>query len=162
MKLLLKKNVSNLGIIGEVVNVKVGYARNFLVPRGLAVEPTEANLKAVEADKQRYLEELAKERAAYEAKARLVQGKEITISARANEEGHLYGSIGPAQIAEALAAEKAFVDAENIVMAEPIRKLDKYDVSIKFPHDVTATIHVWVVPIREEEPAQETPPPTEG
>ncbi|MCE5278563.1 MAG: 50S ribosomal protein L9 [Planctomycetaceae bacterium] len=162
MKLLLKKNVSNLGTIGEVVDVKTGYARNFLVPRGLAVEPTAANLKAVEADKQRYLEELAKQRQEFEAKAKLVQGKEITISARANEEGHLYGSIGPAQIAEALAAEKAFVDAENIVMAEPIRQLDKYDVTIKFPHDVSATIHVWVVPIRDEETPETTPPPAEG
>ena len=103
MKVLLRKNVGRFGKIGDVVEVKAGYARNYLLPQGLAVRPTEANIRAVEADKQCYLEEVARQRADLEARAAAVQGKEITIAARANEEGHLYGSVGPAQIVSALA-----------------------------------------------------------
>ena len=101
MKVLLRRNVSQLGHIGEVVEVKPGYARNYLLPYGLAVEPTEMNLKAIEAQKQAYLEELAKKREELEARAALVADKEVTIAARANEEGVLYGSVGPAQIVAA-------------------------------------------------------------
>ena len=151
MKVLLRRNVSRLGQIGEVVEVKPGYARNYLLPSRLGVTPTEANLKAIEADKQRYLETLAKERAEVEARAALVHGKEVTIAARATEEGHLYGSVGPAQIAAAMAAEGSFIEAGDIALDEPIQQLDKYDVRVKFAHDVTATIHVWVVPVRESD-----------
>jgi large subunit ribosomal protein L9 len=104
MKVLLRRNVLNLGKIGEVVEVKAGYARNFLLPQRLAIAPSAANLRAVEAEKEEYLKELARQKAELEAKAAVIQGKEITISARANEEGHLYGSVGPAQIVAAMAA----------------------------------------------------------
>lgn len=150
MKVLLKQNVSKLGKIGEVVEVKAGYARNYLLPQGIATEPTVGNLRAIEARKQAYLEQLAKEHAELEAKAELIRRKEITITARANEEGHLYGSIGPAQLVAELAAENIFVDAANIVLDEPIRQLDKYDVTVRFGEDITATIHVWVVPHHED------------
>lgn len=149
MKVLLRRNVLNLGKIGEVVEVKNGYARNFLLPQRLAIAPTEANLKAVETEKEEYLKELARQKAQLEAKAAVIQGKEITISARANEEGHLYGSVGPAQIVAALAAEQIFIEAEHIVMSEPIRTLDKYDIKVRFSEEVIATIHVWVVPVRD-------------
>ena len=156
MKVLLRRNVLNLGKIGEVVEVKDGYARNFLLPHRLAVTPTEGNLKAVEAEKAEYLKELARQKAQLEAKAAVLAGKEVTINARANEEGHLYGSVGPAQIVAALAAEGLFIDAENVIMSEPIRTLDKHDVRIRFSEEVDTMIHVWVVPIREEgfEPAK--------
>ena len=151
MKVLLRRNVPKLGKIGDVVEVKPGYGRNYLLPQGLAVEPTRTNVKAVEAEKERYLQELARRRTELEAKAAIVDGKEITIAARANEEGHLYGSIGPAQIAAALAAENVFVEDEYIVVEEPIRRLDKYDVPVRFSEDVSATVHVWVVPVHEED-----------
>ena len=150
MKVLLRRNVSKLGKIGEVVEVKSGYARNYLVPQGLAVEPTKGNVKAIEDEKQAYLQELAKEKAQLEAKAQLIQGKEITISVRANEEGHLYGSVGPAQIAAALAEEGMFIESEHISLDEPIHQLDKYDVKVNFSEEVSATIHLWVLPLREE------------
>jgi large subunit ribosomal protein L9 len=150
MKVLLRRNVPKLGKIGEVIEVKAGYARNYLLPQRLAVQPTAGNLKAVEAEKQKYLEELSKMRGELETKAALIRDKEITISARANEEGHLYGSIGPAQVAAALAAENVFVEAENILLDSPIRRLDKYDVELLFGEDIKSVIHVWVVPIREE------------
>jgi large subunit ribosomal protein L9 len=150
MKVLLRKNVPNVGNIGDLVEVKPGYARNYLLPHGIAYQPTEANIKQVEREKEKYLQELARIRAEVEARAKLVNGKEVTISARANEEGHLYGSVGPAQIVAALAEQKCFVDAENVDLPEPIRQLDKYDVTLKFAEDVTATISVWVVPIHGE------------
>jgi large subunit ribosomal protein L9 len=154
MKLLLRRNVHNLGHIGEVVEVKTGYGRNYLIPQGLAVAPTEANLKAIEAQKQAYLEELAREKAALEARASLLEGKEFAIAARANPEGQLYGSVGPAQIALAVAKEGLPIDARNIVLDEPIRKLDKYQVTVRFAEDVKATISVWVVPLHESEDGQ--------
>jgi large subunit ribosomal protein L9 len=160
MKLLLRKNVGKLGRIGDIVNVTDGYARNYLVPTGLAIQPTEANIRAVEAQKAAYLAELARQKAELQAAADAIQGKEITISARANEEGHLYGSVGPAQICEALAMERIFLEPENIALEEPIRQLDKYDVVVRFGEDVTATIHVWVVPVREA--GEDVPPPPGG
>ena len=151
MKVLLRRNITRLGQIGDVVDVRTGYARNYLLPQGLAVVPTEANLKAVEAEKQAYLERLARERAALEARAKALDGKEFTIVARANEEGHLYGSVGPAQIAAEVAAEGIFLEPENILLDAPIRNLDKYEVTVQFAEEVTARITVWVVPPRESE-----------
>ena len=158
MKVLLRRNVYKLGKIGELVNVKDGYARNYLLPQLLAVEPTEGNVKAVEAEKAKYLAELAARKAEFEARAASLQGKEITIAVRANEEGQLYGSVGPAQILSALASEKVFLEVENIEMDTPIRRLDKYDVNVVFTDEVKATIHVWIVPLREE--GAETPAAT--
>ena len=160
MKVLLRQNVRKLGQIGDLVDVKPGYARNYLLPQGYGIEPTDANLKIVEAEKKKHLEKLAEMREELEAKATLVKGKEITISARANEEGHLYGSIGPAQIEAALAAENVFIDAKYIELDEPIRQLDKYDVQIRFSPDITATIHIWVLPSLDSDKARTPDPET--
>lgn len=149
MKVLLRRNVTKLGKIGEVVDVKPGYARNYLLPQRLGVQPTTGNVKAVEAEKAAYLQELAKLKKELEVRAALVNGKEVTISARANEEGSLYGSVGPAQIAAALAEQKIFVEARDVELGQAIRKLDKYDVTLRFNEEVTAIIKVWVVRLRE-------------
>jgi large subunit ribosomal protein L9 len=161
MKVLLRRNVIKLGKIGEVVDVKPGYARNYLLPQRLGVQPTAGNVKAVEAEKAAYLQELAKLKKELEARAALVNGTEVTISARANDEGSLYGSVGPAQIAAALAEQKIFVEARDVELPQAIRKLDKYDVTLRFNEEVTAIIKVWVVRLREpgeildeEEPAK--------
>ena len=158
MKVLLRKNVYKLGKIGDVVEVKNGYARNFLIPQGVAYQPTEANIKAVENEKAKYLEQLAKERAELQVRADAVNGKEVTIEARANVDGNLYGSVGPAQIAAALCEIGAIVNADEVIMSQPIRQLDKYDVEIRFDEEVKATVNVWVVPTKDslfEEEAQE-------
>jgi large subunit ribosomal protein L9 len=154
MKVLLRQNVTRLGHIGEVVKVKPGYARNYLLPHGLAVEPTEANVRAVEAAKQAYLEELAKHKEELQARAATVAGKELTINARANEEGLLYGSVGPAQIAALLAEEGLLVEASNVLIREPLRRLDKYTVTLDFGHEVTTEISVWIVPLHGEDDGQ--------
>ncbi len=164
MKLLLRQTVDNLGHVGDVVEVKSGYARNYLLPQGLAMEPTEINLKAIEAAKQAYIKQLARQQAELEARAKLLDGKEITIAARANEEGHLYGSVGPAQIIEALDSEGFSIEVESVMLDEPIGKVDKYEVKIRFSEDVSAMIGVWVVPLGEsDQPADdETEPVSEN
>ena len=165
MKLLLRRNVYKLGKIGEVVEVKVGYARNYLLPHHLAVEPTEGNLKAVEAEKEKYLAELAKIRSELEAKAAVVNGKEVTISARANDEGVLYGSVGPAQNIAALAEQNILLDEAFIELDRPIRNLDTYEVTLRFNEEVAAKISVRIVPIHvaeeAEKPAETEAPPAE-
>jgi large subunit ribosomal protein L9 len=150
MRVLLRKTVKKLGTIGDVVNVKPGYARNYLIPRHLAALPTATNLKAVEIEKAKHLAELARVRGELEAKAAFLRGREITIAVHANEEGHLYGSVGPAQIVAALAADGVFVEVDQVNLDQPIRQLDKYDVELEFVEGVTAVIHVWVVRAREE------------
>ena len=149
MKVLLRRNVSNLGKIGEVVEVLPGYARNYLLPQRLGVTPTKANMKAVEAEKQKYLEEVAKERDALVLKAAAITGKEVTITGRANEEGVLYGSIGPAQIVAALAVAGVFVEPSNIILDAAIKRVDKYDVLVRMAEDVTATVKVQVVALHD-------------
>jgi len=159
MKVMLLKNVPHLGIIGDVVKVKDGYARNYLVPYGLATEPTDANLRKIEQAKQAYLQQVAKEKAELQAKARLIEGKEVTISARANAEGHLYGSIGPAQIVAALHEQGIVIEEKNVLLKNPFHTLDKYGVKLGFGHDIFAEINVWVVPVREEVEGEQ---PAEG
>jgi large subunit ribosomal protein L9 len=150
MKILLRRNVRKLGQIGEVVDVKPGYARNYLLPFGLAVAPTAGNLKAIEAEKQAYLQELAQKKAELQTQANLLAGKEFTIVARCNEEGNLYGSIGPAQVAQAMDKEGIAMSADNIVLDEPIRKVDKFEIKVAFDDDISATIVVWVKPTPED------------
>ena len=165
MKVLLRRNVSKLGQIGDVVEVRDGYARNFLIPQGLAVIPSEGNIRAVEREKEAYLAELARRRAELETQAKLLQGKEFTITARANEEGHLYGSVGPAQIAAAIGKDGILIEPEQILLDEPIRRLDKYEIAVRFAEDVEAGIVLWVVPprdagegITQEGPAEQDQP----
>ena len=161
MKVLLQKNIQNVGKIGDIVEVKAGYARNYLLPQGLAVHPSAVNLRAVEAAKQAYLEELAKIRTELEAKAAVVDGREVAISARANEEGHLYGSIGPAQISAALAERNVFVDAAYVALAEPVRQLGEYDVAVKFADDLSATVRLKVLRLGEDQDDGQGPASTE-
>ncbi len=164
MKVLLKKTILKLGRIGDVVEVKDGYARNYLLPHRLAMEPTEGNLKAIEADKQQYLEELAKLQEQFQAKADLIDGKELTLVVKANDDGHLYGSIGPAQIAAALAEDGAMIDAQYVIVPEPFREVGEYDVEVVFAEEIRSKMHLTImVEGAEEEPDEyaDIEPPTE-
>ncbi|HPS52983.1 MAG TPA: 50S ribosomal protein L9 [Phycisphaerae bacterium] len=147
MKVLLRKNVYKLGQIGDVVEVKNGYGRNFLIPQGMAYIPSEANIRAVENEKARYLEELARQRTELETRAKAVNGKEVTITARANSEGVLYGSVGPAQIAAAFSEIDVHINPDEIVMHEPIRKLDRHEVNVRLGQEVKAVVYVWITPL---------------
>ncbi len=151
MKVLLRRNVTKLGKIGEVVDVAPGYARNYLLPQRLGVEPTEGNLKVIEAEKQSYLEQVARETAELQAQADAIEGKELTITARSTSDGHLYGSVGPAQIAAALAEDGVLINSKYISLDNPIRQLDKYDVTVSFGEEVAATIQVSIVPLHDDD-----------
>ncbi|MFN0057267.1 MAG: 50S ribosomal protein L9 [Planctomycetota bacterium] len=145
MKLLLKKNVGNLGNLGEIVSVKSGYARNYLIPQGCAIEVTKGNLQWFEAQKRRLiqLEEETKEKLRLIAQE--LDGASCTIIARATEEGHLFGSVTPRDIAAHFAQEKIDIDPKTILLEKPIKELGIYKVAVRLHPEVTAEVKVWVV-----------------
>lgn len=145
MKLLLCKNVDHLGIVGDVVEVAAGYARNYLLPNRLATEPTQSNMKRL-AEARRVAElERAKFRAAQEALAERLKEVEVTIYARANEDGVLYGSVGRREIADALGHEGFPIKMDYVALPRPIRHLDNLSVDIKLADDLRTPVKVWVV-----------------
>ena len=153
MKLLLCKNVEPLGIVGDVVNVSDGYARNYLLPQGLATEPSQTNMRRL-AEARRVAErERAEQRNRLEKLCKALDGVEVTIYAKANEEGHLYGSVGRKEIAKALEDENHFVKPEYIQLHTPIRHLDTVAVDVRMGDDLHASIKVWVV--RHRTPGEE-------
>ena len=146
MKVLLNQDVPTLGQIGEIVEVSAGFARNYLLPQRMASEPTTANIKRVEVERAHVEAERIKRREAMELLAARLAGKEISLTRMANEVGHLYGSVTGKDVAEALTAEGLTVEPSEVVIREPIRALDKYDVDIRLAGDLMATIKLWVVP----------------
>jgi len=158
-KLLLRRDVPSLGRIGDVVNVSEGYARNYLLPHGVAVHPTPGNLKKIEEEKKAYEARRAKELAEKRELANRLQGFEVTISGRANEQGHLFGSVGPKEIAAALAEEGYNIGAEQVVLEEHLKQVGKYEVTIRFADEVTCTLNVWAVAEKVEgaEPGDQPP-----
>jgi large subunit ribosomal protein L9 len=146
MKVLLRQDVLNLGVIGDVVEVSAGYARNYLLPQHVAITPTPANLKRVEEEKvQRDV--AAKQRLEIlKALAAKIAGTSVTIKAKANELGHLFGSVNVEHIVEAMAAEGYKIEPGQVALAAPIRTLDKFRVPIRLAEGIEAEIDVWVVP----------------
>jgi large subunit ribosomal protein L9 len=145
MKLLLRRDVYKVGLAGDVVEVKDGYARNYLLPEHLAVAPTKANMKKVEEDKRRAEEERRLLRVALEQRAARLEGVEVTISAACNVEGHLYGSVGRREVAAALRDEGHDVEPKQVQLHDPIRQLDTVTVPVIFADDLTVDVKVWVV-----------------
>ena len=147
VKVILRQDVDKLGEAGEVVAVRPGYARNFLLPQGVAYEATAANLKRLE-DEQRQADEAAK-RDLLEAKRRAsaLEGVSLTFEARAGEESKLFGSITPADIAERLNEQGLDfeVDRRAIDLDEPIKALGVYAVPVKLHAEVRPEVKVWVV-----------------
>lgn len=163
MKVVLREHVDNLGDRGQIVSVAQGYARNYLLPKRLAVEATPGNLKVIE--QQRRVWALKEAREVEEAQRMAAQMAEIEISIRkkAGETGTLYGSVTNAEIAEALAAKGLEVDRRRIVLAAPIKAVGSYEIPIKVYRKVTGNIRLEVV---GEGPAplvveDEAPPPAD-
>ncbi len=150
-KLLLRTDVPHLGFVGDIVEVKDGYARNYLIPQNLAVEPTPDNIKRIEEEKKIIEAKRAEELKAKKALAERINGMEITIVVNANEQGHLFGSVGPKEIAEELIKEGYNIDPDNIKLDEHIKLVDKYEVTIELAPEATATITVWVSPAKQEQ-----------
>ena len=145
MKLILLQKVTNLGNLGDLVDVKPGYGRNFLVPHGKAVPATEANVAASEAKRAEYE---AKAKASHddaEARAAKFADASVTIGAHASTEGKLYGSVGPRDIAEAFTAAGLPLEKSEVILGEgAFRTVGEYDVIIKLHADVEATVKVIV------------------
>jgi large subunit ribosomal protein L9 len=159
MDVILTENVKNLGTIGEVVKVKPGYGRNYLVPQGLAVEASEAKLKELEHHKRqlsRKAEKLSQEAA--DVKAR-IEAVECTFVHKASEEGKLFGSVTSMEIAESLAAQGIEIDRRKILLEQPIKELGEHAVDIKLNAGVNAIVKINVIsedaqPVAEEAPAE--------
>lgn len=145
MQLLLLADVRKLGHLGDVVEVSSGYARNFLLPQGLATDPTEENIKAIEKARQAAAAERARRLKEFESLARTMADVSVTIQVAANPEGTLYGSVGPKDVARALQALGHPVLPEQVVLASPIRTLDNRVVKIEFTDEISTQIKLWVV-----------------
>jgi large subunit ribosomal protein L9 len=156
MKVLLCEDIRRLGWLGDVVDVTEGYARNYLLPQGLAKVANEGNIRAIAKAKAERAEERLKERKRLSAAAEAVNGAEAVLAAKANEHGVLFGSITDRMIAANL-REQGFMVADEVVrLPEHIKQVGAHSVTLKFAEDVTATVNVVVVAEQtEEEPKEE-------
>ena len=145
MKLLLQRNIEKLGSIGDIVEVPPGYGRNYLLPKGLAVEVTADNINRFEGMKRRLIaiEQETKEK--FELLAKEIEGASCTVVTNASEEGHLYGSVTARDIAAQFVAEDIQVEPKSIVLPEPIKELGIYMVNIRLHPEVECEAKVWVV-----------------
>jgi large subunit ribosomal protein L9 len=144
MKVILREDVTSLGKAGDVVEVKLGYGRNYLVPRKMAVIATEASLHHVEHEKTVALARKAKQKAAAGDVAMKLGAAKVTIGRRVGEQDKLYGSVTALDIAEALAGQGVTIDRRDIHLPEPIKALGEFEVEVKLHSEVTAKIKVTV------------------
>jgi large subunit ribosomal protein L9 len=145
MEVILREHVEHLGNRGEVVKVADGYARNYLLPRKLALLVTDGNKKQIEREKVKFDVKEAEEKKVAEAMAERIGSVEIEIARKVGETQALYGSVTSADIAEALAAKGFDVDRRKLQLAEPLKQLGEVQVPIKLHRDVTAQVKVTVV-----------------
>ncbi len=155
MKVLLCEDIAELGWYGDVVEVADGYARNYLLPQSLAKVPTQANLKSLAEEKAKRSEKRIEDEKRLKKAAEAVEGAEAVIAAKANEQGHLFGSVGADQIATNL-REQGFAVADEVVkLPEHIKEVGTIEVTLKFAPELTAKVSVVVVAAVEEEGQEE-------
>jgi large subunit ribosomal protein L9 len=145
MKVILRNNVENLGNAGEIVDVKPGYARNYLVPQGLALVATKGNQAVYDNEKKQIALRIAKEKVLAEEMAQKLEAASVTIAVSVGEEDKLFGSVTSQDIADQLASQGLEVDKRKIVLDEPIKALGLYTVDVKLHTDVVGKVKVWVV-----------------
>ncbi len=150
MKVLLCQDVKRLGWLGDVVEVSTGYARNYLLPQGLAKVATEANIGSLTKEKAKRVEARKSERCRLEEAASSAEGAEAVVAAKANEQGVLFGSVGAGDIAGNLREQGFEVADEFVQLAENIKQVGTHSVSLKFADDLSATVSVVVVPEGED------------
>jgi large subunit ribosomal protein L9 len=146
VKVILTEDISALGLMGAIVDVARGYARNYLIPQGKAKEFSPGNLAQVEKAKVKYAQVRASQQETAMAQAQGLQGASVTIAQRVAEEERLYGSVTAVMIAEALASQGFEVEKKQLELTEPIKKLGTYEITVHLAYDVKATITVEVVP----------------
>ena len=152
IKLLLTTNVANLGIVGDVIQVKPGYARNYLLPGNIATTPTEGNIARLADERKRVEQVMKKLRAEQEQVLEKLQGYELTMLRSANEQGVLFGGVSQHEIAEAMRADGFSVEDRDVRIGEQIKRLDSYDIPIILESDLQTEIKLWVV---SDKPAEE-------
>lgn len=145
MQVILKERLENLGDAGEVVTVKPGYARNFLIPKGLAYEANEANVRRLDRERARIQQEAAAQLEEATKRAASLEEVSVTFTARAGDEGRLFGSITSSDIADKLAEQGVEVDRRQIQLDEPIKALGVFNVPVRLHADVRPEIKVWVI-----------------
>ena len=150
IELLLREDVPDVGKRGEIVRVSEGYARNYLLPRKLAVKPTPGVRKDFDRDKARLARRDVQRQATAQEIAAAVEKTSVTLECNANPEGNLYGSVDPRAIAEAFRKAGVAVAPDMVEIAEPIRKVGVYSVTIRPHGPVTAAAKVWVVAAKED------------
>ncbi|PIV18824.1 MAG: 50S ribosomal protein L9 [Elusimicrobia bacterium CG03_land_8_20_14_0_80_50_18] len=144
MKVILTKNVENLGDIGEIKTVSDGYARNYLLPGRFALKATKHSEQQVEKMKARYIAEKGKLLQKAKGTAEAIGKIELNIAKNVHEEKKLFGSLGVSEITDALAAKKIQVDRKAVIIKEPIKEIGIYDVEIRLHPEVSASVKVWV------------------
>jgi large subunit ribosomal protein L9 len=149
LKVILTADVAALGPAGKVVEVARGYARNFLIPQGKALEATPGNLAQFEKQRQKRAQIQAREQEAAQAQAARFQGLTLTLAQRVGEGERLYGSVTAAMIAEALATQGLAVDKKQLELPEPLKKLGTYEVTVRLAPAVKAQVLVEVVPEKD-------------
>ncbi len=145
MKVILREHVDQLGERGEIVNVATGYARNYLLPKGLAYEATPGNLKQIELQRRVWDAREVREVSEAEALAERIATTELVIGKKAGESGTLYGSVTSGDIADLLKAKGIEVDRKRIVLTEPIKSLGEHEIQIKIHRKVDGKAHLVVV-----------------
>jgi large subunit ribosomal protein L9 len=150
MKLVLTEDVPNLGRQGDLVEVRPGFGRNYLVPRGMATIPTEHNLRLLDRYKIRIRQAQEARIADLRAMAEQIQKMAgITIESNANEDGHLYGSVGPAEISKGLKAKMLLVEAEMVRLEVPIKETGLWEVKLNLGYDIETVVKVAVIASQE-------------
>lgn len=145
MEVILTKDVAKVGKAGAVVKVKDGFARNLLLPKGLALPVTSGNLKKLEQEKQKITQEMEKNKQEAIAIKTRLDALSLTIAAMAQDEKSLYGSITALDIANALKEEGVELDKNLIVLSEPIKSLGIYEIPVKLHSEISANLKIWIV-----------------
>ena len=144
MKIILRKDVVTLGDAGEVVNVKNGYANNYLIPQGYAIRATEGTIKALETEKKQQTRKIELQRKSARDLATRIEQMTLKVQAKAGESGKLFGTVTASDIAEALKAQGVDIDRRKITLEAPIKSLGKYEADAKLFLDITVKLNIEV------------------
>jgi len=145
MKIILNQNVENLGSVGDVVAVRDGFARNYLIPRGWAVLATPSSVKVVEREKAKDIQQEKEIKAQAEELAKKIRSISVTLETNAGDDGKLFGSVTPSHVQALLAKEDISIDKKDIRIAQSIRKVGAYEVEIRCYTNLKAALKLWVV-----------------
>lgn len=157
MKVLLTDTLDRIGIVGEVIDVSDGFARNYLLPKKLAVQPTDGNIKRLETARKDYEKKQREMRQQKEKLVETLTGVEITLVRAANDDGHLFGSVSRRDVADELQKQGFAVEHDDVRLDEPLRRIDTFTVPVQLAADLKADIKVWIVREKKEGEAPANP-----